>query len=176
MLVRNLAILLLSKIKPFHNDEMLQRWILDLITDYKIKTFFETGTFRAGSLKWIAKRKPELDCISVESEREYYVFSKIRTAFMKNIKLIHGDSVLALNNYVTSIQSDKLTLYWLDAHWNIINPLKEELKVISCSKKPSIIIIDDIEDFDSTFIYQDFKKIIEPEKYVKKYITIMDAI
>ena len=150
--------------------------ILDLVDGYEVKTFFETGTFRADSLKWIADRKPDLDCISVETEIEYYLFSKMRTRFSRNIRLIHGQSIYALNDYVNSEKASQLTLYWLDAHWNKINPLKEELRIISSAKNPSIIIIDDIEDFDNRFIYEDFKKIIEPENSIKKYLTIMDLV
>lgn len=131
-----------TKIFPFHHDPYLKATIKKLITRHEIKTFFETGTFKGDTVRWMADNYPKLQCVSVENQRRYYLYALERTP-QENVRLIHGDSAETLVHEILRFESP--ILFWLDAHWGNDTPLLKEVGAILKSRTKFIAIIDDFK-------------------------------
>jgi hypothetical protein len=132
-------------VAPFHDDWRLQALIGRIIRHFEIKTFFETGTFRGDTVKWVAERFPDVECVSVEDNPTFYHHALKKTAGLANVKLLHMDSRQALKFNLGVYYP---MLFWLDAHWDEDWPLLSELKLITegeFTKIPCVIIVDDFK-------------------------------
>jgi hypothetical protein len=132
------------KSRPFHDDPLLQQLVSNLITEHQIKTFFETGTFKGDTIRWVADRFKKLNCVSVEKNRIYYRYA-IGKTWNSKVQLLYGDSRKLLPD--AFIPQPWPILYWLDAHWKDDDwPLMDELRIIRESRSaPCIIMIDDFK-------------------------------
>jgi hypothetical protein len=87
-----------------------------------------------------------------------YSFSKWRFLLKKNVKIKNMDSrsflgFMALYKKITQ----KLTFFYLDAHWNSDLPLAEELRIITENWQRFIVMIDDFQvPFDKGYTYDDY--------------------
>lgn len=137
--------------------------INNIIKEFKIKNFIETGTGIGDSLSFMIKFE-ELNLYSIELMDELYEELIKKFKDENNIKLIKGFSTKELKKLLNIISTDP-TVFWLDAHFpgadfairnlgydsqidnSIRLPLEHELTVISKSNrniKNDIIVIDDL--------------------------------
>jgi hypothetical protein len=146
-MIRELFQILRSDIRPFHDDFKLQSLIEAFVVKLQINTFYETGTFRGDTLEWMNKQFPWLPSVSVECNRTYAVWSKLRVynspiyGWLPEPRVICGDSA-------TMPRLSKITppvLFWLDAHWHDKLPLPSELQLIKKSRMPCAILVDDFQ-------------------------------
>lgn len=157
-------------IKPFHNDEKLQRLIVASINS-GLGFFIETGTFRGDSLKWVASIFPGVLCFSCEKKLSYWVYAKAHMRNNKNTIIKHQDSREFLKFLTHYIGPSTPSLFWLDAHWGKDWPLLEELQIIKESKVKGIIIIDDfdIEKPEFGFMHDSYNGYPLNLQYISKY-------
>jgi len=129
--------------RPFHNSPELQSFVRETIFKRGIKTFFETGTYRGDTLRWVTKQDIRLRCLSVESKRLYYQLAALR---FRNEAVIFGESDKVLPKVLPYLAEP--VLFWLDAHCGSVSPypLKAELDAIKRSTKRCLIIVDDYND------------------------------
>ena len=116
-------------------------------------TFVETGTFKGDTIATMLPFFNEL--ISVELSDTLYQDACHRFENEPKVKMHLGDSPKFLFQIFT-LQHDKSTLYWLDAHWCIADntagqtsqcPLLQEIGAIQSLNDQSIILIDDARLF-----------------------------
>jgi predicted O-methyltransferase YrrM len=146
--LKQLESLRLTPQEAFHNDPILQQFLLSSIDFFKATTFFETGTFRGDSIIWLANRTKNIGLISCESEEYFYKlalrrFSQVSTR--ARVSLLNKSSPTAIRECFESGLLQEPILFWLDAHWNEYWPLIDELKEILQWCRKSILIIDDFK-------------------------------
>jgi len=144
----------------FHNDEILQKLITDSIDFFHVSTFFETGTFRGDSLRFMINTfGNRLNYYSCEISKNVYEFAKEKIASdpaaQKVSAKIHVFNQSSPECVRIALESGLLTepvLYWLDAHWYSYWPLLDELQEILKYSGQTIIVIDDFKiPFHSKF-------------------------
>ena len=141
--LQQVKLLAFSNVKPFHDDPILQNHILGLIRDYRVREFIETGTFRADSILWLAKLRPELRIRSCEKSRMFYLYSNKKIELTRNIWIYNEDSRIFLKECIP--KDENIRMFWLDAHWDKDFPLLEELSIIFERQKSGLILIDDFQ-------------------------------
>ncbi|MCI5130089.1 MAG: hypothetical protein D3904_00900 [Candidatus Electrothrix sp. EH2] len=115
-----------------------------------IKTFIETGTFRAETIEKMSNLFS--NCHSIELSLELYEKAKKKCSGLP-ITFHNGDSVQILKNLVPEIKEP--AIFFLDAHWcgresakgNVDVPLLEEIKLIAKRPYNDLLIIDDFRLF-----------------------------
>ena len=125
----------------FHNDKTLQGFIKNIIKMIPITSFVETGTYKGDTTAHMARNNPDLPIFTCELDKLSFWESRWLLKKFKNVFCFNKSSPDFLKDIVSRIGD--LPLFFLDAHWNDYNPLKDELKIISNLKK-AIIIIDDM--------------------------------
>jgi hypothetical protein len=104
----------------------------------------ETGTFRGITAEWLAENYsgPVLTC---EKEKLYYLQAKARLGRLPNISLYLQDSRRFLREIVPTFPDRASLMFYLDAHWELDLPLKEELQIIFASHLDAVVLIDDFK-------------------------------
>lgn len=142
-----------STFEPFHNDAILQQLIEQSVSFFKVKTFFETGTYKGDSLRFvIGKFKDTVTYVSCELDKGMYDYARgelkkdpVASKCNGNVTILNTSSPEAIRASSEKGILASLTLYWLDAHWYSYWPLLDELKEILQVSKKAIIIIDDFK-------------------------------
>jgi predicted O-methyltransferase YrrM len=146
--LKQLESLRITPKEAFHNDSILQEFLLSAIDFFKVTTFFETGTFRGDSIIWLANRTEKIRLISCESEAYFYkrALKRLSTGGLDTrIRLMNKSSPTAIRECFQSGILQEPVLFWLDAHWNEYWPLADELREILRWCKKSILLIDDFK-------------------------------
>jgi hypothetical protein len=114
---------------PFEGSSEIAGIISDIITDFGISAFVETGTQRGASCKWVAENFPHLYVVTIELNREYFLeaFDNLRHT---NITQMIGNSSECLLRL--RFRPNERVLFFLDAHGcgTGRTPLLEELEAI----------------------------------------------
>jgi predicted O-methyltransferase YrrM len=115
-----------------------------IIIDCNIQQIVETGTFRGSTTAWLAGFG--LPVVTVELNKRYAAFSRLRFRHADNVRVLEGSSsdVLRLLSKDTTFTS-KSTFFYLDAHWNVYSPLRDEIGIILERFPRSIIMVDDFQ-------------------------------
>jgi hypothetical protein len=117
-----------------------------------LRTFFETGTYEAGTTTAIA---PHFDRVwTVELSPVLYEWAIQKLEPFKHVEVIHGASPDVLRARAPQLSTASV-LYWLDAHWcggptaGATNecPLLDELAAIGELNDSSVVLIDDARYF-----------------------------
>lgn len=144
----------------FHNDQILQNLISDSIEFFRVSTFFETGTFRGDSLRYVAARFGDrLNYISCEINKDVYQIATRAVSTDQHLKstrekihIFNESSPECIRRTIEAGLTVQPVLFWLDAHWYTYWPLLEELKEILGHLNKVIIVIDDFKlPFKSVF-------------------------
>ena len=125
----------------FSACEYSKELIFALINILNIKQFVETGTFLGRTTECIAKNFPHMSIKTVELNQDVFSKTKERLKSYENIEFYLGSS----DKFLSSFSQNNLpTLFYLDAHWNNYNPLRDEIKNIEKNSiGKEIIVIDD---------------------------------
>jgi predicted O-methyltransferase YrrM len=131
---------------PFNGQEIRRKIVDDIFEKSGVSNIIETGSYLGDSTIYFAE-KYKLPIYTCELIGRYYMFSKLRLRTFKNIELVQEDSRKYLNNLATrkNIDKEKVTFFYLDAHWQDDLPLKEELEIILNHWKKAVIMIDDFK-------------------------------
>lgn len=146
--LKQLESLRLTPKTAFHNDSILQHFLLSSLDFFRVVTFFEAGTFRGDSVIWLADKVQNIKTISCESEEYFYKRTLRRLSRIRmddRVRLINKSSPMAIKECFESGLLQEPALFWLDAHWNEYWPLTDELKEILRCCKSSILVIDDFK-------------------------------
>lgn len=127
--------------------------ITKLATDFSIKNFVETGTYKGNTAIWASQYFNKV--LTLEYSRELYDEAVRQFHSISNIEFIFGDSRTELSQIVERLEG--ISLFWLDAHWsggltygdNDQCPLIEEINIINNSDFDNFIFIDDARLFTS---------------------------
>jgi predicted O-methyltransferase YrrM len=129
---------------PFNGQKGRQALIDDLLHILNPAAVVETGTFRGITAEWLAENYsgPVLTC---EKEKLYYLQAKARLGHLPNISLCLQDSRRFLREIVPTFPDRASLMFYLDAHWELDLPLKEELQIIFASHLDAVVLIDDFK-------------------------------
>ena len=128
---------------PFHDDKKMITIIIEILNNSNI--FIETGSFIGKTIFFVGKNFPKLQCYSCEIDKKSFNIAYEQIKDLNNVKLDLIPSPIALYNIKTHYDNnifDKITCFWLDAHWHT-DPLFEEIKYITTNFKKFYIFVDD---------------------------------
>lgn len=131
----------------FEGDTIARDKFKSIVTENKIHTIVETGTYRAATTLHFAEWAKQVH--TVEVDKENFEYSKNILEGKENVKLHFGSSEKIMTSILGSmnLKSTKKNnvLFFLDAHWNAFNPLLDELKTIAIYGLKPIIAIHDFK-------------------------------
>jgi hypothetical protein len=108
----------------------------------------ETGTYRGTTTEFLS-HLTDAAVYSVELNRRYYEYARMRFAEIGGVTLELGDSRQFLDRLSTDPRVPKQRVFfYLDAHWEADVPLREELLIIAEHWSESVIMIDDFQVVD----------------------------
>lgn len=125
--------------------------IKELLKEYKITEFIETGTYYGGTATRAATYFENV--ITIENSKKIYDSVIVKYSHIRNIKFLYGDSRSQLKKVVQDLS--KPALFWLDGHWSGGNtygefdecPLIDEISIINASGCSHFLFIDDARLF-----------------------------
>lgn len=155
----------------FNSDRYVQSEIRNLINIFNITNVVETGTYIGNTSLFFSKCGCSVD--TIEINEEYYKLALENLKDCKNITCHLGDSKKLLPNILESLPN-KLSLFYLDAHWQDDWPLLDELQLIGKYFKDNcIIVIDDFLVPNRNLQYDVYKNIKNDINYINdslKYV------
>jgi hypothetical protein len=122
-----------------------------LAAEYKLDSFFETGTYYGGSSAWAAERFATVR--TVEASPRLFAIARVKLSRFRNVQLELGDSRAFIDRELPALPP---TLFWLDAHWaggqtsggdGDQCPLLGELALIAPALDRHFVLIDDARLF-----------------------------
>lgn len=130
--------------------------------EFRADVFVETGTFLGDMVD--AMRGEVAEIHSLEVQPALYQRAVKRFAGDRSVRIVLGDSAVALPGVLASIGPDRRTLFWLDGHFSggvtgrgrTDCPVVEELAAIGASRPSAVrILIDDFRLFGRDPAYPD---------------------
>jgi hypothetical protein len=122
-----------------------------LKSQYPVRYFVETGTYRGDTSEWAASLFEIV--ITIEGSPALHKEAQQRLSLLGNVECRCGDSRSLIPKILKDINSER-ALFWLDAHWmpdcfgsDSECPLIDEIKFIRASGAQHIILIDDARLF-----------------------------
>jgi hypothetical protein len=143
---------------PF-NGQLKRRQMFDAImTVMRPDLIMETGTFRGSTTELLAAQGAPV--VSIEADERAFGFARARLRKFSNVEVILGDTRSVLprlcDRYVRSSRDLRVFAY-LDAHWNINLPLKEEVAAIASAFPLAVMMIDDFQVLsDPGYTFDDY--------------------
>jgi predicted O-methyltransferase YrrM len=141
---------------PFNGQRGRQAMVLDLLRTLGPVAIIETGAFRGITTEWLAAHfsGPVFAC---EKERLYYLQAEARLNRFPNVSLALRDSRLFLRDILDSLPKTEISFFYLDAHWQLDLPLREELQLIFEWNRKAVVLIDDFKvPNDSGYGWDDY--------------------
>jgi hypothetical protein len=126
----------------FHGNIVLHRFVENLILNYGINCFVETGTHLAHTTEDMALCFPHLSMFTCEIDDNYFIQSEKKLKPYSNVTISKESSEKFINVLINNKFLQDTPLFFLDAHWNDYWPLKDEVQLISQLKR-FVILIDD---------------------------------
>jgi hypothetical protein len=125
----------------FEGDLYIKQEIEKLILKFDIENVIETGTFMGSTAKVLSTMVKNV--YTIELNDEHYNESNAYLKDLSNVKIIKGDSKEELDKIIPDLKGN--TLCYLDAHFYVVCPLMDELKMIAKHKLKPIIVIHDFK-------------------------------
>ncbi|MEJ1969760.1 MAG: hypothetical protein WDN03_14165 [Rhizomicrobium sp.] len=117
-------------------EELTKRFACDAIV--------ETGAYKATTTLYFARFAAKV--VTIESASRYFTYSKLRTARVKTIEVLRGESQNVLPAVLRRPElTGKNIFLYLDAHWGGVLPLAAEIRAIAAFDGRSMFLIDDFE-------------------------------
>ena len=129
-----------------------QRTLLDYAERFGLRTLIETGTYYGDMVEAMRGRFDRI--VSIELSDGLYEQALRRFRGAKTIELIHGDSGVALQAVLRTL--DRPALFWLDGHYSAgetargerDTPIFEELRhILDAPDLGHVVVIDDARYF-----------------------------
>lgn len=132
--------------KGFHGDRYLLR-LVDALAR-RVPTFLETGSNVGTTLGYVARRYPELECLSCEPDAEAQAVAS-RHSCVRTGVVVHRETS---QEFLKRLERDHADLFarpvlaWLDAHdYGYAWPLREEVAFLTRRFTSGFLLIDDFE-------------------------------
>jgi len=147
-------------VHPLNGQLNRQLTMSNIALAYKPEIVIETGTYVGSSTPYLASLAGN-QMITIESQGKFLAQAKNHFIhlglFAGKISIIHGDSSVEINKVLRQIPRENKILFYLDAHWDSVLPLKEELELIANRGGSFIVVIDDFQiPDDSSFGYDHY--------------------
>jgi hypothetical protein len=127
----------------FNGQQARQRMVEDICRACGFVAVIETGTFRGTTTEFL-RRTADVSVYTVESNKRYYYYSRLRFARDRRVRVLLGDSRVFLRSAATDAKIPKRKVFfYLDAHWHVDLPLAEELATIGRNWTDSVVVVDD---------------------------------
>lgn len=140
---------------PLNGQQQRQRMVRELARVVDFDQVVETGTFRGASTEFFA-HVTGAAVRTVESSRRNYELARRRFTGLSNVEVSHGDSRPFLRALAQDT-ADLTSLFYLDAHWQLELPLRDELEVIASAWSRAVVLVDDFEvPGDAGYSYDDY--------------------
>lgn len=131
----------------FHADPIYRQLMFELIKNLSPSSFVETGTYLGWSTELVARWFPNLPVISCEIVDTNYHIARDALKKYPNITQHLGSSDKILGTLIGASAPllGECPIFYLDAHWQLYWPLRNELSHISGAHLKGVIVIDDFE-------------------------------
>ncbi|VAW80549.1 hypothetical protein MNBD_GAMMA15-2369 [hydrothermal vent metagenome] len=141
----------------FNGQTFRTQIVSDLIKILPNDRIIETGTYLGSSTLYFAEYFSG-PVITVECMKEYFLFSKKRLRQHRKIDFNLSDSITFLNRLSESSENTSgSSLFYLDAHWHLHLPLKEEVNIILNKFEDPVMLVDDFQvPDDPGYGYDDY--------------------
>jgi predicted O-methyltransferase YrrM len=142
---------------PLNGQERRREIVRELARAVEFDRVLETGTYRGSSTQFFATVFGA-PVETVESNRRFFAYSRLRLRRCSQVRVSFGDSRTFLSRLAAreSAQNETVFIY-LDAHWEEDLPLAEELRIICSSWSRCVVMIDDFQvSGDSGYEYDDY--------------------
>ncbi len=138
-------------VHPVNGQLNRQKTITDIALKFFPQIVIETGTYVGSTTPYLASLASE-KAITIEIHDKFLTQAKVHFvhlgAFGKRIEVLKGDSAEELERILGMTAKDKKLLFYLDAHWGSVLPLKRELKAITKWNGNFVIVVDDFKISD----------------------------
>ena len=127
----------------FEGDNFIFQSLKELVDTYKIDYIVETGTYLGATTIRLSDLAP---VVTFENNLEYFTKAQklIHTKPTKNqIEPYFMDSIKGIDVFLGKQNKKYKGLFFLDAHWGNVCPLKDELKTIARYEIKPVIAIHD---------------------------------
>lgn len=126
----------------FEGDNFIAEEIKSLVGKFKINSIIETGTYLGFTTIRLAEYAP---VNTFEVNQDYYLkaLQTIDNNNKKNINAWYSDSAQGVDSLLKKQDKSHKPLFFLDAHWGDVCPLKAELLAIAKNKVKPVIVIHD---------------------------------
>lgn len=141
--------------EPFNGDTFICEEFLKLKEQFKITTAVETGSCLYSTTKWLGENFDQV--YTIEIFEDFANHGKHKIEAMTNVNASIGDSVNWIPMLKHRLQNEQ-TIWFLDAHWGNVCPLKGELSAIADLELsyPPIITIHDFYTGDDSLGYDSY--------------------
>jgi hypothetical protein len=143
-----------EKLFVWHDDPNFEKVVTEIIDLLKPDFFIETGTYKAETIRWVARKWPKLIVASIDINPNFVGAARESCKNDKNINLYYGDSRIFLQSIIPFLKPT-LPFFELDAHWYADWPLQEECKLVSTLDR-YIVLIDDFEIPNTKFGFDEY--------------------
>jgi predicted O-methyltransferase YrrM len=155
--------------RAFNGDLFAHKRVQQLIKDFGIQTFVETGTYKGETTKEICKEVPRVIAIEISDEYLEKTRDSVNSVGAQNVEIVKGDSAKWMAEELGKRDLGP-TLFFLDAHWYNYWPIRDELQAIVNSGKHanSVIMIHDFKNPDNPEMqYDEYQGKALDHEYIK---------
>jgi hypothetical protein len=129
---------------PLNGQIFRQQLFRDLVEALKPDAIVETGTFRGVTTEFLATTSGR-PVYTVEYDGTNFGFAAARLRHLPSVHRVHGDSRMALRQWLSARTSRDVLIAYLDAHWREELPARDEVRLIFERCPLSVVMIDDFE-------------------------------
>ena len=127
---------------PFNGQAGRTAIMTAIINTCGIEQIVETGTFRGDSTAWFGETG--LPVHTVEKNPRFAQLARLQFADEPSIHTVEMDSAAFLEQLAGKAEvTARITLFYLDAHWERRLPLGEEIRTVAGSFPAAVMVIDD---------------------------------
>lgn len=151
--------------KPLHRNPPLngqarrRECIEALLAALRPEEVLETGTFRGSTTLYLAKVQ-SAPVHSVEMDKYFWLASSLRCLPTRQVRVRFGDSLEFLHERAAGGGGNRLTFFYLDAHWGERLPLADEVAFILRTWREALLCIDDFRvDDDPGYRFDSYQGI-----------------
>jgi len=157
----------------FHGDEYLIQIVDSLMQ--KSRYFIETGTNVGTTLAYVAKKHPDVQCLSCEPDGQAFDHAVKNVESCSNVHIyneVSQEFIGRLEKDFSYLFEDNC-LFWLDAHgYGFDWPLRDEIEFITNNFDSGIILIDDFKvPGEEQFGYDEYDNQICSFEYIQNSIN-----
>lgn len=138
---------------PFHDDKFMMTIMTELLD--KADFFVETGTYIGITSHFVGLNFNNLKVFTCEINEGFYNSAINKLNNISNITAVlekSPDALYKLENYYDKDIYNKNIVFWIDAHWEYVLPLNNEIDYITKNFNNYCIFIDDFKHpYDSGF-------------------------